>query len=433
MFSIGNKKSLSLLSRIILPVLAISTISLLTLYFSNANDVFSTSSNFFKQIIFISLGLVGYYFISKLDYELLKFWQILVIVYVVTAILLIITIIIGEARGNAVRWIEVGGIQIQPSEIAKYTVIFVSAYVMEKLKYVEWLRILIALILSLPMIFLIYIQPSGSIAIITTVLMGITVFMFLENKLGAIILMLIASLNIAGIVLVSMSISIGFIFIIASIFIAIFGFFSTLNIQKSSVVIYIGTIVIGIIISSSTTFIWNNILEDHHRNRINTYIQEMTGQSTSSDAVWQVNQSKITIGSGQIFGKGWGNGTQSTRMFLPEHNTDFIFAAYAEQTGLFGILILFALYLALYLSIIVNLYSKSLGKFEIVIVTTILFKFLIEITINLGTNTGIMPPTGIPLPFMSYGGTITLLSFFSLGLIQSIIDRNSIDNSNILN
>ncbi len=159
----------------------------------------------------------------------------------------------------------------------------------------------------------------------------------------------------------------------------------------------------------------------------------MTGQSTSSDAVWQVNQSKITIGSGQIFGKGWGNGTQSTRMFLPEHNTDFIFAAYAEQTGLFGILILFALYLALYLSIIVNLYSKSLGKFEIVIVTTILFKFLIEITINLGTNTGIMPPTGIPLPFMSYGGTITLLSFFSLGLIQSIIDRNSIDNSNILN
>jgi len=351
----------------------------------------------------------------------------------VTIVLLVITIIIGEARGNAVRWIEVGGIQIQPSEIAKYTTIFLSAYIMEKLRYAEWIKILISISVALPIIVLIYIQPSGSIALITLVLLAITIFMYIKNKLGALVLVLISIFNILGFVLIVLGQIIGYLLIVLGIIAVIFAFFSALGIQKSSIIIYVITVILGLVISSSTNYIWNNILEDHHRNRITTYIQEMSGQSASSDLQWQVDQSKITIGSGQLFGKGWGNGTQSTRMFLPEHNTDFIFASYSEQTGLIGVLVLFALYALLFIFIIYNLYLKKLGDFEIAIVTVLLFKILIEMSINLGTNTGIIPPTGIPLPFMSYGGTITLLSFFSLGLIQSIIDRNSIDNRNILN
>ena len=174
-------------------------------------------------------------------------------------------------------------------------------------------------------------------------------------------------------------------------------------------------------LGSISTLIYSSVLRDYQKDRIVAYFNPT---ETSGDIGFNVNQARIAIGSGQIFGKGFGNGTQSKRDFLPEHQTDFIFASFAEEFGLVGSLFILSLYGIIVAKGLIISVDKASDPFFAMVTLGITLKILFEVFINLGTNMGTIPATGIPLPLISAGGTITLMTLFSLGIIQSIINSS---------
>lgn len=180
-------------------------------------------------------------------------------------------------------------------------------------------------------------------------------------------------------------------------------------------------VVVGITLGSISSVIWENILHDYQKERIEVFLDP---SGKEDDMGFNVNQSRIAIGSGQIFGKGFGNGTQSKRDFLPEHETDFIFASYAEEFGLVGSMFLIFVYATLVLICIFKSIKTTDNKMFSLISLGIGLMILLQVFINIGTNLGTIPATGIPLPFMSVGGSSTIMTLLSLGIIQNI--HNSI-------
>jgi rod shape determining protein RodA len=170
------------------------------------------------------------------------------------------------------------------------------------------------------------------------------------------------------------------------------------------------------IVTLVVSLLWNFVFYDYQKQRIMTFIhplQDIRG------AGYNAYQSTITVGSGQILGKGLGYGTQSRLKFLPEYQTDFIFAAYAEEWGFIGVLILFFLY-GVVLWRILKTAMNGATNFEILFGVGITIMFVAHLLVHIGMNVGIMPVTGITIPFMSYGGSHLLVTFIALGILQSM-------------
>ena len=403
--------------KILVPSILISIIGILTLLsteLSVTREIIDKSI-IEKQIVFVLVGLAIYFLLSKLDLSYLKYWQIVLPIYIFTILLLIITYFFGPLINNVRRWIIVGGIQVQPAEIAKVTIILTTAVIFSmKEKYNEWILLLVSLLLVIPIFVLIYIQPSGSMSFLILTLWFIVAFTGLGNQLRNSILLLILGLLSSGIFLFSITASISWLYLCGiGIFLSILSFYAR-DVWKSFVVI---TVIVGFLLGISLNFVWNNVLHDYQKSRVEAFISP---EDTEEDIGFNVAQSRIAIGSGQIFGKGFGNGTQSKRNFLPEHQTDFIFASFAEEFGLIGSVVL----LGIYGFLIINIFLLSMKYFNntffSMLAVGIGFKILLELFINVGTNTGTIPATGIPLPLMSAGGSITVMTFICLGLIQAI-------------
>ena len=158
--------------------------------------------------------------------------------------------------------------------------------------------------------------------------------------------------------------------------------------------------------------LWFYVFKDYQKKRIMTFVYPLTDVR---GAGYNAYQSMIAVGSGQLLGKGIGYGTQSKLKFLPEYQTDFIFAAYAEEWGFLGVILLFSLYGILMWRIISNTY-RGATNFEILYGAGLAILFMSHFIINVGMNIGLLPVTGITLPFMSYGGTHMLASFIGLGI-----------------
>ena len=199
----------------------------------------------------------------------------------------------------------------------------------------------------------------------------------------------------------------------AGLFVAVLSFYA----RESWKIFIIISVVLSIILGLGLNFTWDNILHDYQKDRVEAFISP---EETKGDIGFNVAQSRIAIGSGQIWGKGFGNGTQSKRNFLPEHQTDFIFASFAEEFGLVGSIILLGIYGFLIIVILLVSMKYYNDIFLSMLSVGIGFKILLELFINIGTNTGAIPATGIPLPLMSAGGSITVMTFVCLGIIQAI-------------
>lgn len=410
------------------PAIAISFLSIVTLIYTVPPNTVVELTNLpliaTKQIWFLLIGVIVFLVTSRFDYTYLKFKPLLLLIYLSTIILLILTLIFGEEVKGAQRWLSFAGIQLQPSELAKITVIVVTAYIMTfQNRFNEYLTALISFLFTLPLLILIYLQPHGSMSILLMAIWFVTVFFSLHDQLRNLVMILIFILVVVGIW--------GTWILGNAIFLSLCGFglilyiytvFSKNSWQYLSTIIFVLAIVSGLIFSYS----WNSILLPYQKDRIVAFINP---ESADPSSTFNVEQSKIAIGSGKIFGKGFGNGTQASRDFLPEHQTDFIFASYAEQVGLVGSIALITLYAVILLTIFRFPIITSSNLFATTIIVALGMKILIELFINLGTNLGITPATGIPLPLLSAGGTITLVTFFTLGLIQSIMNsREFVDN-----
>lgn len=374
-------------------------------------SIVDLGTNYGKQFLFIIIALIVGAVILLLDNKFLSAFS--PIFYGVTLILLIVVLFVGRNVGGNQAWIPIGSFRLQPSEFAKFsTCLLLAKYLSStNLKLQDFQTLLICgLILIIPM-GLIMLQPDTGSALTFTSL----VFVLYREGLSGYILV-IGALFIALFILSLLFNK----FLVIGALILIAGLLIASNKRNRS---FITTISIGLAISVvfifCVDFAYNNILQSHQRNRIDVIlgkIDDPRGQG------YNLNQSKIAIGSGGLWGKGYLQGTQTKYDFVPEQSTDFIFCTVGEEWGFAGSFVVISLYVFLLVRI-VNIAERQRSSFTRIYgygVASILF---FHFFINIGMTIGLVPVIGIPLPFISYGGS-SLISFTILLFILLKLDSN---------
>lgn len=321
------------------------------------------AGNFFsKQIIWVGISFVIFLIFSFIDFRFLKRTDVLVFLFLFMSLILLLLVVLGEISHGAKSWFGFGSFSFQPVEIMKLVLVLVLAKYFSR-RHVE--------IRDIKHIFI-----SGFYALLPLILV------LLQPDFGSAMVILFIWL---GMVLVS-------------------------GISKTHLFL---VFISGILIFTS---LWFFAFKPYQKARIYNFINPLTDVQKTG---YNVFQSTIAAGSGQIIGKGLGFGTQSRLKFLPVPQSDFVFAAFAEEWGFIGSFLILLFYTLLIWRI---LYLASLGasNFEILFGMGIAIFFMSHILINVGMNLGIMPITGIPLPFMSYGGSHLLTEFAALGILMSM-------------
>lgn len=309
-----------------------------------------------QQAIFALFGLLIYFFISRFDYRSIS--NFILPFYIITIILLVLVMILGVETRGVLRWIPLGLINIQPSEFAKPALILLLAKFWTK-NYPSWKNIFKSLFWTLPFVFLIFKQPDlGS----TLTILVIWFVMF---------------------------------------------FASGVSIRKM--------FIIGFLVLLVLPISWFS-LHDYQKQRVVGFLDP---ESDPLGRGYNLIQSQIAVGSGQIFGRGLGRGTQSRLQFLPEFRTDFIFASIAEEMGFLGSFLIVSIYLIL-LVYCLKVCENAFDKFGFLIIFGVLAMILFQTFVNIGMNIGVVPITGITLPLISYGGSSLFATLLSLGFVASV-------------
>lgn len=383
-----------------------------SIYNPETSSFFNFGSNYGKQLIYIITGLILGFSILLLD---AKFFSVFSpIVYGITMLLLMAVLVVGRNVGGNQAWISLGGgFRLQPSELAKFgTALLVARYVGNfnpKFRDIKSI-FFVALIIIFPLL-LIMLQPDTGSALVFLAFMfplyreGLSGY-FLLIFLGMIVLF-IADFLVPMQVLIPIILAVG-------------GFFVYQNRRKQKIMI---SIVLATLIAIAYLFVvklaYEKVLEPHQRTRI----EIMLGLKTDpKGAGYNVIQSKIAIGSGQLTGRGFLEGTQTKYGYVPEQSTDFIFSTIGEEWGFIGCTIVIALYIFMLLRII-NLAERQRSTFSRVYGYCVASIIFFHVFINIGMTIGIIPVIGIPLPFISYGGS-SLWSFTVLLFIFLKLDSN---------
>jgi rod shape determining protein RodA len=267
-------------------------------------------------------------------------------------------------------------------------------------------------------------EPDGSMSVLLLMIWFFVAFTGLDNQLRNTVAMSIIILGTLGF-LISAIVGnlIWLLLVLVALIVSIFGFYHRDQWRLLIIISFLLSILLGI----GSGVVWDRVLKDYQKERIEVFLDPT---KDTGDAGFNVNQAKIAIGSGQIWGKGFGNGTQSKRSFLPEYRTDFIFASFAEEFGLVGSIFLLMLLSIIILTGLIKTLSLGEEPFYAMLMIGFTVKLLLEVFINIGTNTGVIPATGIPLPLVSAGGSSIIVTLFSLGVIQSIISHSiQVDDS----
>lgn len=387
---------------IIVCVLILMSAGLMAIYSATASIAGAEimQNNFTKQIIWFLLGamIASAIIISPTKW----FYNASYLLYGGSIVLLVLVLFIGGGKG-AHRWFIMGSVHFQPSEVAKIaTALALARYLSQDVRDLKNIK-------ELAVAFALVIVPVGLI--------------LKEPDLGT------------GIVLCAMLIPILFwaglspfiVFLIVSPFVAVisaFNFYTfvaamlvivgVLLLAKRRLPVLITVFVVNIFFGALTPSLWNR-LHDYQQNRILEFIglkQDPRGTG------YQVAQSLVGIGSGGVWGKGWLQGTQTKLRFLPEQHTDFIFSVIGEEFGFFGVtIILITFFVMLWRAL--QIASELKNKFLSLIVVGCTAILGVHVVVNTGMTVGIMPVTGIPLPFLSYGGSALLTNMIVIGLILS--------------
>ncbi len=362
------------------------------------------SRYFFKQLIFVPValaGLIGAIFLSRnIIYGITE------TLYALTLILLIAVFLFGRGPG-ARRWFSFDGLSFQPSEFAKIaTVLMLAKYISyQRQPKLNFATITAPAIITILPVFLILIEPDLSTAL--SLLPPFAAMLYWQGlrPLHLLLLFMPAFSFIAGF---SLYLWIPFLTILAIIL------FLRLPIFRALVALAVAS-VFGLL--SPVVFAH---LKDYQRARVMSFFAPWLDPHGIG---WNAIQSQIAIGSGRVFGKGYLHGTQKRLGFLPNRHTDFIFSSIAEETGLIGSLILLIIFLLLIRQVLLTAYATrdQTGALICVGFSAIL---TYHIFVNIGMLLGLLPITGITLPFISYGGSSLLASAIMLGLVVNISLRS---------
>jgi rod shape determining protein RodA len=318
---------------------------------------------FMKQVYWYLMGFAIFMMVTIIDYHVLErlAWHI----YLFTIILLVLVLILGMISKGAQRWLNLGFITIQPSELAKLSIVIIlSQFFSTHGEYADYrLR-------DLWQPFLLILAPCILIKI--------------QPDLGSAVILAIIALSIILL----------------------------MKVRWSSLFLLITTILIACPVAY-------HYMSDYQKKRIHTFFNP---ESDPLGAGYHIIQSKIAVGSGQLIGKGFLKGTQTRLKFLPENHTDFAFSVWAEEWGFIGSIFLLMIYLFLILWGI-NIAKNSKDKFGSILaigITAIIFWHMV---INVGMTIGLMPVVGIPLVLFSYGGSSVLCTMIGMGILMNISQR----------
>ncbi len=386
-------------------LLLIGIISIYTASSARLGDDFLFANYYLKQFIWIIISMLILLLIIRAPIAIIEISVFPL--YIITILLLILVLFLPEIKGSH-RWISLGFINFQPSELAKLLTIMVISKLISKPFLSDGQILLRSFTFTLIPIALILLEPDlGTASIFLVILFSI----LLVSDLPKFYLILI----ISPILSIIFSFSI-WIFIAYAIILIYLLYRSNLDKVIIGFAVSINTFIFFI-----TPIFWNS-LKAYQQNRILTFINPMRDPF---GAGYQIIQSKIAIGSGGIFGKGFLMGTQKNMNFLPEHHTDFIFSVIGEEFGFFGcafILLIYFLFLYKIAKSIIKIKRKEYRYVSVGILAYITF----QIFINIGMNLGIVPTTGIPLPFISYGGSNLLINVTAIGFVLKYLNERSI-------
>jgi len=315
------------------------------------------------QAVYACIGLLSFFAMQIFKPIDLKSYALSI--YILILVLLIAVFVIGEVSHGANRWIPIWGeLRIQPSEFAKPALILILAKLFSDYYLFVKKNIFLSCIATFTYFILVYKQPDLGT--------GLT-FVFIW----------LTSLFLLPISFKKMTFALLFVFILVAI---------------------------------TGPWIWSS-LHDYQRDRILVFLDP---QKDPLGRGYNALQAVITVGSGGAFGKGFGQGTQSHNNFLPEQYTDFAFATYSEEFGFAGVIVMLGLY-SIIIWRIFNIAGRVTSRFSFYICIATGILIFSQIFINVGMNIGIMPITGITLPFFSYGGSSLISFFICLGMVQAVI------------
>jgi len=342
---------------IVIPVILLLFFSVVTMgSFSGENDYL------IRQSIWALIAIVVLFSAAQIDVSVIKKTWITVSVFIFSNALLLLVVLFGKTAKGATSWFDFGGISFQPSDLAKLMLIIILA------KYLSRRHIEIANMKHLIITGIYCAIPFGLV--------------FLQPDFGSAIIFLAIWF---GMVLIS-------------------GLSKKHLLALSAVTVVIGGI------------LWGFVFAPYQKARVMNFLNPLADiRGTGYNAY----QSMIAVGSGQIIGKGAGFGTQSRLSFLPEYETDFIFAAFAEEWGFIGSFLVLICYGIIFWRM-TRLAIAGNGNFETLFAVGIGIYFATHVIINIGMNIGLLPVTGITLPFMSYGGSHLVIEALALGILFSL-------------
>ncbi|HQJ40398.1 MAG TPA: rod shape-determining protein RodA [Exilispira sp.] len=413
-------------------LLILLVISVLFIY-SGTKNIPSLKTRYLMQIIYASIGILGGIFVLLIDIK--KIQDISEFLYLFGILMLIATLLIGTRVRGSKSWIKFGFFSIQPSEFMKlFYILFVAKVITlyqndEKYRSSVKFFIIVGLVTALPAI-LILLQPDfGSTFILALIFLTIA---FLANlNIELLILTVIMGLFVFSLPLLRVYLKLidttVFIknlvfsnkyFLIISALMTIVGVIILLisTQVESKTVMRISFILIGIGISIVLSILADKILADYQKKRLLVFINPELDKLGSG---YNIIQSKIAIGAGGLFGKGLFRGTQSQFGFLPERSTDFIFSIIGEEGGFILSFLILIIYGIIFVKILTLIRITS-SFYNKMVLAGIFGYFFNQSILNIGMTIGLMPITGVPLPFLSSGGSSLLTSIFAYMLVLNI-------------
>lgn len=331
------------------------------LLFFGAITIASVSpQNLPSHLAYILISILFFFLFSSLDLEIL--FPLSPFIYLFCLAFLSLPFFLGTVTRGAVRWIPIGGFTIQPSEVIKPLLALVSAWFWSKKEF-SFRNFFIFVIFFLPVLMLVFFQPD-----------------------------------------------LGSTLVVLSIFVAMI-MFSEIKVREF--------ITLFLVLSLALPLLWFS-LKDYQKTRL---INFFNPYSDPLGEGYNLIQSKISVGSGMFLGQGLGHGTQSHLAFLPERHTDFIFASLSEEMGFIGSFLVIFLFILLFLRIL-KIAKSAKGRSELLLSIGLFFYLFFQTIVNIGMNIGILPITGITLPLISYGGSSLLATMTSLGILESIYQKN---------
>jgi rod shape determining protein RodA len=400
--------------------LALVVIGFLNIYAAvynpELNTDFAVGTRYFKQMIWIIAAFFLALCIIIIDPTFFK--QTSYVIYWIFIIMLFAVLVIGSTTKGAKSWFGIGDFGIQPSEFAKAATALALAKFLSRTDFTKDLKtILVTLsIIALPTCLILLQNDTGSAIVFLA--FGLTLYR--EGMSKYILLMVLAM-----IILFILSVIVNFWWIvIATAFITLLVYWKRRLFWRHKVKLRYFVIAFGIVVAfvGLSKFAYDNVLQQHQRDRIDVLL----GIKQDNRGIgYNVYQSKIAIGSGGLFGKGFLNGTQTKYNFVPEQDTDFIFCTIGEEWGLIGSSVTLLLYLALLVRII-HRSERQRSNFSRLYGYSVASILFFHVLINIGMTLGLLPVIGIPLPFISYGGS-SLWAFTFLLFIFIRQDAKSMD------